>query len=129
MAKVKPAFATTIPVVRLSGATGKAYRLLSDSGREYVARAGTTTPFHTGETIWLLAADLPAGARMRLFGKGEGGFGGVCRGYRRCRGPGAARDRTHRRSGAAIWNPSAAAIARCFRSSVTNHIPLGRRAT
>ena len=78
MAKVKPAFATTPPVAWLSGETGKAYRLLSDSGREYVARAGTTTPFHTGETIWLLAVDLPAGARMRLFGKGGRAGSGEC---------------------------------------------------
>ena len=35
----------------LSGKTGKSYRLLSESEWEYVARAGTTTPFHTGATI------------------------------------------------------------------------------
>ena len=35
----------------LSRETGHSYRLLSESEWEYVARAGTTTPFHTGRTI------------------------------------------------------------------------------
>ena len=35
----------------LSERTGKNYRLLSESEWEYVARAGTTTPFHFGATI------------------------------------------------------------------------------
>ena len=35
----------------LSDRTGERYRLLSESEWEYVARAGTTTPFHFGETI------------------------------------------------------------------------------
>ena len=50
-------------------------------------------------TGWLLAVDLPTGARMRLFGKG-GGFEGVCRGCRRCRGPGAGCGRFRRRASA-----------------------------
>ena len=35
----------------LSGKTGQAYRLLSESEWEYAARAGTTGSFHTGSTI------------------------------------------------------------------------------
>ena len=35
----------------LRSVTGKSYRLLSASEWEYVARGGTTTPFHTGKTI------------------------------------------------------------------------------
>ena len=35
----------------LSGETGEAYRLLSESEWEYVARAGTTGPFHFGATL------------------------------------------------------------------------------
>jgi len=41
----------TAYVAWLSKTTGKPYRLLSEAEREYVTRAGTTTPFWWGKTI------------------------------------------------------------------------------
>jgi formylglycine-generating enzyme required for sulfatase activity len=38
-------------VAWLSRKTGKSYRLLSEAEREYIARAGTTTPFWWGSSI------------------------------------------------------------------------------
>ena len=44
----------------LSRKTGKNYRLLSEAEGEYVARAGTTTPFSTGATIMSTQANYDA---------------------------------------------------------------------
>jgi formylglycine-generating enzyme required for sulfatase activity len=44
-------------VAWLSEITGKNYRLLTESEREYVARAGTTTPFWWGASISFLWAN------------------------------------------------------------------------
>jgi formylglycine-generating enzyme required for sulfatase activity len=45
-------------VAWLSSKTGKTYRLLTEAEREYVARAGTTTPFWFGTTISLEQANF-----------------------------------------------------------------------
>lgn len=42
----------------LSSKTGKQYRLLSEAEREYVARAGTTTPFWWGSTLTAVQANF-----------------------------------------------------------------------
>ncbi len=54
----------------LSQRTGKRYRLLSESEWEYVARAGTTEPFHTGTTI---SADQANYDSSYTYGSGQKG--------------------------------------------------------
>jgi formylglycine-generating enzyme required for sulfatase activity len=62
-------------VAWLASHTGRTYRLLSESEREYVTRAGSTTPFWWGATISTTDANYdgtivyPGGAR----GEGRGG--------------------------------------------------------
>ena len=54
----------------LSRSTGERYRLLSESEWEYVARAGTTGPFHTGSTISTDQANYNGGY---VYGSGREG--------------------------------------------------------
>ena len=55
----------------LSKKTGKTYRLLSEAEWEYVARAGTTTPFHTGEQISTSQANFDGDYTYNGSSKGE----------------------------------------------------------
>ena len=57
-------------VTWLSQRTGKRYRLLSESEWEYVARAGTMEPFHTGATI---SADQANYDSSYTYGSGQKG--------------------------------------------------------
>ena len=55
----------------LSGKTGKGYRLLSEAEWEYVARAGTSTPFWTGQMISAAQANFDGRYTYNGSEKGE----------------------------------------------------------
>jgi formylglycine-generating enzyme required for sulfatase activity len=58
-------------VAWLSSATGKTYRLLSEAEREYVTRAGTSTPFWWGHAISTDQANYNGNFTYAQGGKGE----------------------------------------------------------
>ncbi len=55
----------------LSEQTGKSYRLPSEAEWEYAARAGTLTPFHTGEQITTEQANFDGNSTYNGSAKGE----------------------------------------------------------
>ncbi len=56
---------------RLSAKTGKDYRLPSEAQWEYACRAGTTSPFHYGETITTELANYNGNKTYKNGSKGE----------------------------------------------------------
>jgi formylglycine-generating enzyme required for sulfatase activity len=58
-------------VTWLSGKTGKTYRLLTEAEREYVTRAGTTTPFWWGAAISTSQANYDGNYTYGSGSKGE----------------------------------------------------------